>query len=476
MVSLLPARKAIKSLHAEAKICTAYHQLIRIIIEYDREIIHADSSMYLVRDLAVSHMQRTYSQRPESDAQIVDVYVTNSESFEKVPTESGGRFVVLELAEITGYVSDHGNYMPPNTSGVCTYIEKGEMNATIRNDYRELTVLQLQPVAAADGSVILPGTLPQLKAADISMPDFDRIQKSKLPVKSGELWNVAWQLPTEAKTGMSYPLVVSIAGFGAQLFKGQKHAADYVNLTLTNAVCPWQNEDCIVFSPQVDISRLDLRTMREHLDEIADNIMGLVEDFLGKYPVDRNRVYLLGNSAGTVWCSTILKRREYAKTFTSYVQCNGHFEGAASMFKDEYTVPSSLRRLGLGSLDDYQNPELWLGGNDFFSTEQGKQYLSLFEAIVENRISVDIWHGLNDEQGATAKGVTTYLCLREAYRRKGLSEESLEKLVQIHLIPDRAFHEKGLFSYHSSTAYAVSLKEMRSDLLKNNKAELTTLR
>ena len=206
---------------------------------------------------------------------------------------------------------------------------------------------------------------------------------------------------------------------------------------------------------------------REDLPETMDRICDLVQRFLDQYPIDRQRVYCIGSSFGTMSWSTALTQDKYAKLFTAYIQCNGHFNGAVSMFKEEYDVRRAEALLAplTNNFTDFSNPELRKHGDGFFDSEEFQEMAKALKAVVDNRVHMDIWHAVNDQVAPVDRGITTYLVLQEIYRREGLSQEAIDGLLQLHLIPTQRCHDLGIFSYHQASKVAVAeLKDLQHTL------------
>ena len=477
----IDAKSGVKQVLGIARVENAYHQLRALILDYGIAVRTPSVDSYLIRDLDTPAFREVFNIRPYSDAKITDVYTNDAPSLAK---DSGcqtgyGRYVIVELAVIEGYVYEDGMLKPPHNAGVCTWRQAGDGCEWRRQDFTNLKLYQLRPVVSWDGEqTVLAGEMPSLLYNNLVTEECQQFEETFWKLSSGREMYVACHIPESysQKPGKKYPLVVSLSGGGGCLNNEQSHPSTGGNLTRDRGACAWltAEEEAFILTPQLyhKTCMLGLTEKDDYLECCAKDVMEAVNHFIESHRVDEERIYCIGSSLGTMVWSTVLHQPAYAKVFTAYIQCNGHFNGAHSMFLPEYDQKRAEDVLGLHGLKDYENPCLWLEGDDFFESETFQKYAAALKNVVDYRIAVDVWHCLNDEVAPTNRGITTYLCLRELYRRKGLSEEAIDELVSLHLLPVEMMHRMGIFSYHQASKAAAADKQMLSRTLSLTKHKL----
>ena len=465
------ASEAVQSVSAVARIENANHQLRWLILDYGKDVKMPEPAAYCVRDYGTASIREKFHQYPYSDAPIVKVSVSDEPDPAAARDSGCGRYVILELAVIRGVVKDGDMVRPPFNAGICTWRQKDDRVEWRRNDFSDLSIFQTLPVEYADGTVVRASALPELKAENICTPEIERFREGDIDRWNGEPIFVSYHIPEEIAAGQAgekkYPMVLSLSGAGGMHAVENGHDSAGGHFTRDRAACAWleAEEPVIVLNPQ--IPRISPRDEEEKLMRLLDHIMDLVKEFIDSYPVDPDRVYCIGSSFGTMCLSRILAQEKYTKTFAAYLMCNGMFTGAETMFKEEYDQRASEHILAplTKNYTDFSDPQLFLHGDKFFESEDFAQMAKVMQPIVDARVVMEIWHGVNDQVLPASRGISTYLMMKELYRRQGLSDEQIAQVLRLYMIPTEEFHRLGIFSYHQASKVTVSYPETLKRIL-----------
>lgn len=202
--------------------------------------------------------------------------------------------------------------------------------------------------------------------------------------ESGEVL-YSYALPTRYDANGSYPLVVTLPGYGGRMVSPDADIDVYAD----RGAVAWTEleEDAIVLTP--------------HLtgwgEESALQTIELVEHFIGEYAVDANRVYGMGFSAGGETMSRVMSQR--AELFAAYLHI-------------------------------------------------GSQWNGEFDAVVENRLPVYIFIGEEDEYYGAEQAVEDANTLRALYEAEKLAADVIDRLVVLDIKDDAYFEERGISSHH----------------------------
>lgn len=121
------------------------------------------------------------------------------------------------------------------------------------------------------------------------------------------------------------------------------------------------------------------------------------EYFLDNFPVDVNRVYAAGYSAGGETTSQVVSMRP--DLYAAYLHGASQWDGT-------------------------------------------------FEPIAENDVAVYIFMAENDEYYGSAKARDAYNGLHEAYLNTGLTESQIEDVLCLEIPDNEYFNSRGIYSYH----------------------------
>lgn len=447
-----------------SKVCNAYHQLIALIVEYPEKVETPSVDAYSVIDYDTVEYREAFNVRDQSEAPIVAVYTNDKPEVRENRQSVPGRFVVVELAEIKGTVEEDGVLKPTTIAGNCTWrrtTEAGTDGADWkRQDFSKLVFKQKEDVKNAAGEVVSPaGVLPTLLFEDLVNLEVDEFVSDFFTLSNGNQMYYSYWLPKNYDENRQYPMVVSLTGGGGTYRIQPNGDPRGAHITRDRGAMAWLSakEDVIVLSPQ---------QCNDPFKSTGDDVMEIVNYFICHYSIDPDRVTCIGSSAGGLTWSNILTKPEYAKVFAAYVPCNTHFNGAQTMYKEEYNVTRMEEAYGFNSYEDYLNPEMEMDDSEYY--EEAKQAL---KALVDNKINVWIWHGYNDETASCGKGVSMYRILRRIYQEEGLSEDEINDLVKLTLIDTERFHEMGILSYHMASKVAVSDSDFIDWMLAQTRAD-----
>ncbi len=444
------------------KVCDAYHQIVAVAVEYEKEVAAPEIGAYTVIDYDTAEFREAFNRRDQSEAPVIAVYTNDAPEMREDKESVPGKYVIIELAPIAGAVEEDGIMKPAYNAGVCTWrrkTEAGEDGADWRRqDFSKFVITQTEDVLGTDGEVVsAAGTLPTLQYDELTNLQVDDFECAYFDLSNGNQMYYCYYLPEDYDESKAYPMVVSLTGGGGSYREQPNGDPLGGHLTRDRGAIAWTeaDEDVIVLTPQQSNSPYK---------STGDDVMEIVYYFLENYSVDPDRVYCIGSSAGGLTWSNVLANPEYASVFAAYAPCNTHFNGAQTMYKEEYDVKRMEETWGFSSYEDYLNPEIEKPEEEYY--EAAKEAL---KAVVDNRIPVYVWHGFNDETAPCGRGVTTYRLLRRIYEEEGLSEEEIDDLVKIYLIPTQEFHDMGILSYHMASKVAVAHPEFIEWMLSQHK-------
>lgn len=195
----------------------------------------------------------------------------------------------------------------------------------------------------------------------------------------------SYYLPEGFDESKKYPMMVVMPGYDMMWF-GEDSSGSNLNWS---GFLAWTElgEDMIVVSAQLTDWR----------EKSARQAIELTEYLLDNFPVDVNRVYAAGYSAG-------------GETMSQ----------AVSMRPDLYAA--------------------YLHG--------ASQWDGTFEPIAENGVAVYIFMAENDEYYGSGKARDAYNGLHEAYLDTGLTESQIEDVLCLEIPDNEYFNSRGIYNYH----------------------------
>lgn len=431
-----------------------YHQIAAFVIEYGQEVATPQEGTYKIVDFAPSHMKETYDQRDFAEAVITAVYTNDSPQRREDKTSVPGKYVIVEQAMVDGsfYDEQAGIWKPNNLCGLCTWRLAGESCEWLRNDYSELVISQQKDVVTEDGHVVAKaGVLPTLQQADISTLLLDDFTVTTMVSVNGKYdihYSIA--LPENYDAAKKYPVVVTCHGAGGSLSYAQQDedgnllcvggdlGRDAVPVSWLREV----DEDVIVLS----IQRWSGAPEEWEVNAEADAIY-LIEELAKQYAFDMQRIYAVGSSAGSMHLAKVIMQRP--DLFAGYMQCNSVFE-RINIYKEEYqldggdVLTTATYAFSLPTRADC-----------FLPKEEWAEAKAMLQGVVDNRLPVYIWHGVNDDTFSWTYAMSEYILLCEMYREAGLSQDEIDSLVKLYLADDPEYHAVGICEIHATSKLAV---------------------
>lgn len=431
-----------------------YHQISAFVIEYDSEVATPEEGTYQIVDFAPSHMKETYDQRPFAQAVITAVYTNDKPETREDRTSVAGRYVIIEQAMVDGsyYDEEAGVWKPNNLCGLCTWRLLGESCEWFRNDFSELIISQQKNVVNADGEVVSkPGVLPTLQASDVHTLLVDDFNVTTMASYNGK-YDIHYSLglPENYDSAKKYPVVVTCHGAGGSLnYLQQDEQGNLLcvggDLGRDAVPVAWMrevDEEVIVLS----IQRWTNAPEEWEVNAEEDCIY-LIEELAKQYAFDMDRIYAVGSSAGSMHLSKVIMMRP--DLFAGYLQCNSVFDWL-NIYKEEYrldggdVLTTSTYAFSLPTREDCLLPE-----------SEWTEAREKLQGVVDHRMPVYIWHGVNDDTFSWTYATSVYEVLRTMYREEGLSEEEIDDLVKLYLADDPEYHDVGICEIHATSKLAV---------------------
>ena len=232
-------------------------------------------------------------------------------------------------------------------------------------------------------------------------PKFSRKKRSKqtpgIRITEDQILNGAdgaihysYCLPENYDEGKSYPMMVVMPGRD-KMWYGEKSAGSNVDW---RGFMAWTDleEDMIVVSAQ----------LTDWGEKSARQSIELTEHFLANFPVDADRVYASGYSAGGETMSQAVAMRP--DLYAAYLHCASKWDGTyAPVAKD------------------------------------GKMAVYIFMAE-------------NDEAYGSKRAIEAYQGLYDAYRNLGWSKEQIAKVLKVETPGNEYFNRHGIYNYHGGVA------------------------
>ncbi len=221
-------------------------------------------------------------------------------------------------------------------------------------------------------------------------------ESSLLPMKNGFVTaqilsgnngdiHYSYYLPENYNDNKNYPMVVVMPGYDKMWF-GEDSSGTNLDW---EGVLSWTelDEDIIVVSAQ----------LTDWGENSARQAVQLTEYFLENFPVDPNRVYAAGYSAGGETMSQAVAMRP--DLFAAYLHGASQWDGT-------------------------------------------------YEMIAKNRVAVYIFMAENDEYYGSQKARDAYDNLHDAYENAGLSDSQIDEVLKLEIPDNEYFNSRGIYNYH----------------------------
>lgn len=228
-------------------------------------------------------------------------------------------------------------------------------------------------------------TIPPADSEQDSLPINNRIIAEQLLDGKDGVIHYSYYLPENYNEGGVYPMMVVMPGYDMMWFGEESSGA---NLNWRGFVS-WAEleEDMIVVSAQ----------LTDWGEKSARQAVELTEYFLDNFPVDCDRVYAAGYSAGGETMSQAVAMRP--DLYAAYLHGAAQWDGA-------------------------------------------------FEPVAEDKVSVYIFMAENDEYYGSQKARDAYQGLYKAYQSVGWTQEQIDEVLQIETPDNEYFNSRGIYNYH----------------------------
>lgn len=440
-----------------------YHQLVALIVEYDQEVAAPDADTYVVADFASAYMKEDYDKADIGMGKVTAVYTNDTNDRREDKTSVPGKYVVIELEPVSGsfFSEENGVQTVNNPAGYCTWRLAGESCEWRRNDFSALVVSQKKNIVNANGDVVAKaGVLPTLQPENIRHLKIEDFVTTTMKNPQGYDIHYSLSIPKNYDPAKKYPMVVSVSGNGGRIsYKQQDAEGNFLcvggNLGRDSAAAAWLEceEDVIILTPQPWRDQPD----EWGIDIVADTIQ-LIDSVMAEYSVDPERVYGIGSSFGTMHlCEVIMRRPDI---FAAYAQCNGVFD-RINIYKEEYQTSGEDMP---GATSTYAT-SLPQRADCFIADEEKAAAKEKLQGVVDNRIKMYIWHGMNDTTFTWTYATSVYELLREMYREQGLTEAEIDDLVLLYLADDPEYFDAGICEIHATSKLTVSYPWFRDWML-----------
>ena len=210
------------------------------------------------------------------------------------------------------------------------------------------------------------------------------IAEQLLDGKDGVI-HYSYYLPENYSADRLYPMMVVMPGYDMMWF-GEESSGTNLNW---HGFLSWREleEDMIVVSAQ----------LTDWGEKSARQAIELTEFFLDNFPVDVNRVYAAGYSAGGETMSQAVSMRP--DLYAAYLHGASRWDGA-------------------------------------------------FEPVAENSVAIYIFMAENDEYYGSQKARDAYQGLYEAYQNAEWTQAQIDEVLQIEIPDNEYFNSRGICNYH----------------------------
>lgn len=223
--------------------------------------------------------------------------------------------------------------------------------------------------------------------------------------KTGQI-HYSYYLPDNYDSSKKYPMMVIMPGYDMMWFSEESSGTNLEWSGFT--VWTKQREDMIVVSAQLTDWR----------ETSANQAIELTEYFINNFAVDTNRIYAGGYSAGGETMSQAVALRP--DLYTAYLHGASQWDGT-------------------------------------------------YQGVADENVAVYIYMAENDEYYGSQKARDAYNGLFEAYRNNGLSQEEIDRKLQIQIPKDEYFNERSIYNYHGGANIVFEDQNVIDWILSQNK-------
>lgn len=431
-----------------------YHQITAFVIEYTEEVAAPEEGTYEIVDFAPAHMKEDYDQRPFAEAKITAVYTNDAPELREDKTSVPGKYVIIEQQIVNGsfYDEEAGIWKPNYLCGLATWRNLGEKAEHIREEYSELMISQQKNIVNANGDIVSkPCALPTLQKENVHTAIVDDFVLVAQPSYNGKYeTHFSYYIPKNYDASKSYPVVLTCHGAGGSINYLQQDADGNLmciggDLGRDAVPVAWAREveeDVIVISQQRWMNPPE----EWEVNEVEDTLKN-VDYVAALYNIDRNRIYGIGSSAGTSHLSKFIMT--YPAYLAGYIQCNGSFN-SANIYKEEYRTNGKTMITSCTWAESLSERE-----DCFLPEEEQAEARAKLQCVVDNKLPIYIWHGVNDATASWTSALSAYKLLQKMYREAGLSDAEIDSLVKLYFADDTEYHDHGICEIHATSKLAV---------------------
>lgn len=458
-------KRNVKGVIGVTQVMDVFHQITAVIIDYGVEVEAPGTEAYHIVDYDTADLREKTDKREYSEGVITNVYANSSPATLEDPLKapSSGRYVVVELepAHSVEFVAEDAygencDHRPVTATGICTWRKEGDSSDWRRTDFSKFVVEQTEPVVSKDQTVVFEdGQLPSMKYEELINIGLDEFVTTTLESSRKTPIHYSYHHPDESRKDEKFPMMVWVTGGGGRLDFDEVGNPISIggNLSRERVPIAWMDMDENLIVVAVQAAR-DNAPYHENYDEVEDTAE-LIQYFIDHMGADPDRIYCMGSSYGTMHLSKFLQK--HADMIAAYVQCNGHFEGAQTIYTEE----------GDKNFVDYTDASLLNPDPESYMPEAREA----LKGVVENHIPIWVWHGVNDETAPVTRGVSTVEILKKLYTEQGLDQETIDELAKIYLIEDEEYHSYGIVERHNSSRVAVKHPEFMEWVLQQSRTK-----
>lgn len=374
--------EGVRGIQAQAAVRSIYPMLETIIVEYAGDVVLPDAPPEGLFSFADSEGGR-------AERQITAVYTNDALDVREDEASVPGRYVIVQLEPVANPEFDSpGAWMPESTAGRAI-VREGQWAMKFRTDYSGVEVRQAFDAQSPNGVVVQPaGVLPELPWENVTWPDLAGFTIDEVYESSQRAIRYSFSLPEDYDPSRTYPLMVSMPGYGGQLLSDGPETRGVNVFTDRNALAWAQTDEAmIVLAPQPATTG----------GVAVPQTIELVEHFLDEYAIDPSRVYALGYSGGGETMSAVLGTR--ADLFAAYVHASSRWSGE-------------------------------------------------IDAVIANQVPVHVFMAESDEYYGSETARRDASALSERYAAEGLSPEQVARLVRLTVPGDGYFARHGIDYFH----------------------------
>ena len=386
------------------------YRVTAVAVEYDTELAAQEFAADAFAATDILDTDNAETQYLYGQPRVISRIYTNSEPATLAEGAAEGKYVIVEFSaddiynsykELVGLLPIRGYYT--NAKGAVSKCRVTKPN--------EGTIQQLVDITAKDGTVL--AATEELKmtndylvtglAKEFELVDIPR-ENSDIPYK-------AWvHLPSDYDGTKEYPVVFIITGNAQLHYVMPEQGIDNTDVVLYNdhQMLTWAETADFGFEEVIAVSLRKVNIVTGLDVDVYEDTAAAAKWIIENYAVDHNRLYWVGQSAGSVACWNIISA--HPELCTGYFGTNGGVSAAYDL------SPEGLTQEAID--------ETW----------------KVLKVFVENRIPICFTCGEEDANSANHYAAEFYYpMLHDAYAAEGLSEREIYDMVKIYVMPHSTY-------------------------------------